>query len=111
MFYLIGFFFFFFFWLHKVFVAMRAFSSCSKWRLLFIAVCMLLIAGASLIVEHRLWSVGFSSCGAWALVVLQHVDLPGAGIEFISPALAGRFLATGPPGKSSIGIFKTVSLP
>ena len=27
-------------------------------------------------------------------------NLPGAGIEFLSPALAGRFLTTGPPGKS-----------
>ena len=26
-------------------------------------------------------------------------DLPGPGIEPISPALAGRFLTTGPPGK------------
>ena len=27
-------------------------------------------------------------------------DLPGPGIEPVSPALAGRFLITGPPGKS-----------
>ena len=27
-------------------------------------------------------------------------DLPGAGLEPVSPALAGRFLTTAPPGKS-----------
>ena len=32
----------------------RAFSSCSEWGLLFIAVCGLLIAVASLAAEHRL---------------------------------------------------------
>ena len=29
-------------------------------------------------------------------------DLPGPGIEPVSPALAGGFLTTGPPGKASI---------
>ena len=28
-------------------------------------------------------------------------DLPGPGIQPVSLALAGRFLTTGPPGKSS----------
>ena len=28
-------------------------------------------------------------------------NLPGPGVEPVSPALAGRFLTTGPPGKSS----------
>ena len=27
-------------------------------------------------------------------------DLPGPGVEPVSPALAGRFLTTAPPGKS-----------
>ena len=31
-----------------------AFSSCSEWGLLFVVVCGLLVAVASLIVEHRL---------------------------------------------------------
>ena len=30
-------------------------------------------------------------------------DLPGPGLEPMSPALAGRFLTTAPPGKSSVG--------
>ena len=32
----------------------RCFSSCGKWGLLFVAVCRLLIAVASLVAEHRL---------------------------------------------------------
>ena len=38
-----------------------AFSSCSKWGLLFVAVPRLLIAEASLIVERGLWARRFSS--------------------------------------------------
>ena len=49
------FFFFFFFWLHWVFVAAhRLFSSCSEREPLFIAVHRLLMAVASLFVEHGL---------------------------------------------------------
>ena len=32
-------------------------------------------------------------------------DLPGPGLEPMSPALAGGFLTTGPPGKSEIFFF------
>ena len=35
-------------------------------------------------------------------------DLPGPEIEPVSPALAGGFLTTVPPGKSLKGIFFTV---
>ena len=45
---------FIYFWLRWVFVAMRAFSSCSEQGLLFIAVRGLLIATASLVAEHWL---------------------------------------------------------
>ena len=54
------------------------FSSCGSWAL-----------------EHRL-----SSCGAWALLLRGKWDLPGPGLEPVSPALAGVFLTTAPPGKS-----------
>ena len=33
-------------------------------------------------------------------------DLPGVGLEPVSPALAGRFLTTAPPGKSHVSSFK-----
>ena len=45
---------FIYFWLHWVFVAARAFSSCSERGLLFVAVCRLLTAVASLAAEHGL---------------------------------------------------------
>ena len=44
--------------------------------------------------EHRL-----SSCGARASLLRGTWDLPGPGLEPVSPALAGGFLTTAPPGK------------
>ena len=57
----------------------------------------------------RAWalgSVGFGSCGACGLScpVSRGILVPGPGIEPVSPALAGKFLNTEPPGKSH-GIF------
>ena len=43
-----------------------AFSSCGERGLLFLAVCGLLVAVASLVAEHGSRSVGFSSCGTRA---------------------------------------------
>ena len=40
-----------------------------------------------------------SSCGAWDNLLRGMWNLPGPGIEPMSPALAGRFLTTAPPGK------------
>ena len=54
-------------------------------------------AGASIVVARRL-----SSCGARALLLRGMWDLPGPGIEPVSPALAGGFLTTAPPGKSDL---------
>ena len=41
-----------------------------------------------------------SSCSVGASLPCSMWDLPGPGIKPVSPALAGRFLTTGPPGKS-----------
>ena len=93
--------------------------------LLLVAVCGLLIAVASLVAEH--WAPGarasvvvarglsscgsraleprLSSCGAWAQLLHGMWVLPGPGLEPVSPALAGRFLTTAPPGKSQIHCF------
>ena len=53
-----------------------------------------------------LWSTGFSGSSTWAQklwhtgsVVPRRVGFPGPEIKPVSPALAGRFLTTGPPGK------------
>ena len=53
------------------------FSCCGSWTL-----------------EHRL-----SSCGAQAYLLCGMWDLPRPGLEPVSPALAGGFLTTAPPGK------------
>ena len=40
---------------------------------------------------HQLWCMGFTASCMW--------DLHRSGIKPVSPALAGRFPTTGPPGK------------
>ena len=76
----------------------RAFSSCGKWGPLFIAVRGPLTIAASL-VEHRLQMLRLSNCGSRAQLLRGTWDLPGPGLEPVSPALAGRFSTTAPPGK------------
>ena len=46
-----------------------------------------------------------SSCGARAQLLRGMWDLPGPGLEPVSPALAG-FLTTAPPGKSRDSVLK-----
>ena len=74
------------------------FSCCGVWAL---------GMWASVVVAHGLSSCGFwalerrlSSCGAQAQLLCSMWDLPGPWLEPVSPALAGRFLTTAPPGKS-----------
>ena len=66
-------------------------------------------AWASVVVAHMLSSCGslalerrLSSCGARALLLRSMWDLPGPGLEPVSPAMAGRFLTTVPLGKPHI---------
>ena len=77
----------------------RAFSSCSKRGPLFIAVRGPLTIVASLVAEHRLQMRRLSSCGSRAQLLRGMWDLPRPGLEPASPALAGRFSTTAPPGK------------
>ena len=77
----------------------RAFSSCDKQGPLFIAVCGPLTIAASLVAEHRLQTRRLSNCGSWAQLLRSMWDLPRPGLEPVSPALAGRFSTTAPPGK------------
>ena len=79
--------------------------------------------GYSPVVVRSFSLCGFSCCGVWALGTQASVaaarrlwssgsvvvargmwDLPGAGIEPVSPALVGGFLSTVPP-KKSVGAF------
>ena len=77
----------------------RAFSSCGKWGPLFIAMRGPLTIAASLVAEHRLQTHRLSSCGSRAQLLRGMRDLPRPGLERVSPALAGRFSTTAPPGK------------
>ena len=68
-------------------------------------------SGVSWCEARALGCTGFVNCGSQALERgLSHCDaqasllhgmwtLPGSGIEPVSPALAGRFFTTEPPGK------------
>ena len=76
-----------------------AFSSCGKRGPLFIAVRGPLTIAASLVAEHRLQTRRLSNCGSWAQLLRGMWDLPRPGLEPVSPALAGRFSTTAPPGK------------
>ena len=75
----------------------RAFSSCGKRGPLFIAVCGPLTIAASLVAEHRLQTR--SNYGSRAQPLRGLWDLPRPGFEPVSPALAGGFSTTAPPGK------------
>ena len=78
----------------------RAFPSCGERGPLFIAVRGPLTIAASLVAEHRLQTRRLSSCGSQAQLLRGMWDLPRPGLEPVSPALAGGFLSTAPPGKS-----------
>ena len=85
----------------------RAFSSCGKWGPLFIAVrgpLFIAVRGpftiaAPPVAGHRLQTRRLSSCGSRAQLLRGMWDPPRPGLEPASPALAGRFSATAPPGK------------
>ena len=79
----------------------RAFSSCGKRGPLFIAVHGPLTIAASPVAEHRLQTRRLSSCGSRAQSLRGMWDLPRPGLEPVSPALAGGFSTTAPPGKPS----------
>ena len=113
---------FIYFWLHWVFIAARGlslvaasgatlrcsawashcggFSCCRAWALgswTSVAVACGLSSCGSWALERRL-----SSCGAQAQLVCGMCDLPRPGLEPVSPALAGGFLTTAPPGKPNV---------
>ena len=86
----------------------RAFSSCGRRGPLFIAVCGPLTIVASLVAEHRLQSRRLSSCGSRAQLLRGMWDPPRPGLEPVSPALAGRFSTTAPPGKPFTRLQKNI---
>ena len=95
----------------------RAFSSCGKRGPLFImvrgplfiAVHRPLTITAPPVAGHRLQKHRLSSCGSQAQLLHGMWDLPRPGLEPVSPALAGRFSTTAPPGKPPEHILTTVT--
>ena len=83
----------------------RALPSCGKRGPLFIAVRGPLTVVASLVAEHRLQTRRLSNCGSQAQPLCGMWDLPRPGLEPASPALAGRFSTTAPPGKPPLTYF------
>ena len=96
----------------------RAFSSCSEQGLL--SSCGAWASHCSGFSCCRAWVLrhaGFSSCSMWALgcglsscdtwAYLPHGmwNIPGPGIKPMSSALAGRFVTTEPPEKSSLSLY------
>ena len=97
---------FIYLWLCWVFVSVWGLiSSCGEWGPLFIAVHGPLTVAASLIAEHRLQTRRLSNCGSRAQLLRGMWDLSRPGHEPVSPALAGRFSTTAPPGKPLYFIF------
>ena len=102
-----------YFWLRWDFIATLGLSH--------IVVGRLLIAVASPVAEQGSRQTGFSCCGARAqqfqlmgsrahdqqLWCTGMWDLPGSGIEPVSPALVGGFFITEPPGKPLCTVLKT----
>ena len=85
-----------------------AFSSCGKRGPLFIAVRGPLSIVASLVAEHRLQMCRLSSCGSRAQLLRGMWDPPRPGLEPVSPALAGRFSTTAPPGKPHTDVYSSL---
>ena len=64
-----------------------------------VVVCGLLIVMAPLVAECQLWSTGRVVVTHRPELLRSRWDPPRPGIEPVSPALAGWFLTTEPPGK------------
>ena len=88
----------------------RAFPSCGKWGPLLIAMHGPLTIAASLVEEHRPQTRRLSNCGSRAQLLHGMRDPPRPGLEPVSPALAGRFSTTAPPGKPLIVVLICISL-
>ena len=87
----------------------RAPSSRGKWGPLSIAVRGPPTTATSPAAEHRLQTRRLSNCGSRAQSLRGTWDPPRPGLEPASPALAGRFSTTAPPGKPQ-ALFLMLSL-
>ena len=79
---------FIYFWLGWVFVCCVGFSLVAASGGSSLVAIRGLLPAVDSLVELRLWSSSSSSCGSWAYLLQGMWDLPGPGIEPMSPALA-----------------------
>ena len=101
---------FFFFFFFKIYWLCWIFAAASRLSLVgvngsysLVAVLRLLIVGASLM-EHRLESMRVSVVVVSRLATCRIIVLK-AGVQPVSPQLAGKFLTTGSPGKFWTRVF------
>ena len=73
--------------------------------------CVGLSLSRPLLLRSRLQTRRLSSCGSRAQPLRGMWDLPRPGLEPVSPALAGRFSTTAPPGKPSLSILRWIRIP
>ena len=90
---------FIYFWLCWVFVCVRGLSLVAASGGPSSSRCAGLSLSRPLVAEHRLQTRRLSSCGSRAQLLRGMWDLPRPGLEPVSPALAGGFSTTAPPGK------------
>ena len=89
------------FWQHWVLaIACKHSLAVVKGDDLLIVVCGFLTAVASLVAEYGLQWLWHMGSRAWTYLPHGMWNLPGPEIKPMSPALAGRLLTTGVPGKS-----------
>ena len=69
--------------------------ACAGFSLQWLFLLQDLSGGGFQALEH-----GFCACDTWASLLRGMWDLPGSGIEPVSPTLVGRFLFSVPPRKS-----------
>ena len=77
-------------------------SRCQQWRPPFSGCAQASHCSGFSCCGARTPELGLSSCAAWAYLLRGMWDLSGPGIEPVSLALQGIFLATGPPRKFHI---------
>ena len=88
-----------FLWLCWVFISVRALSLVAASGDHSSSRCVGLSLSRPLVAGHRLQTHRLSSCSSRAQLLCGMWDLPRPGLEPMSPALAGRFSTTAPPGK------------
>ena len=96
---------FIYFWLRWVFVAARRLSLvAASWGYSSLRCAGFSLRWLLLLQSTGSRRTGFSSCGSQTELLHSMWDLPGPGLEPVSPELAGGFLTTVPPGKPTLPV-------